>query len=136
MSPEWTKLAKSLVYYKSIKFYIMIKLKSYLAHLDKLKVVGGEDYSRSFKVETQAGDIADITYRVDTHVESHHPLTFQAILLVSIGGKNVFRWGSESGEENTIIVQWVSKKMDEVLAINRATERRVDAEFESFIVNA
>jgi hypothetical protein len=114
----------------------MIKLNSYLAHLDKLNVVGGEDYGKSFKVETQAGDIADITYRVDTHTESHHPLTFQAILLVSIDGKNVFRWGAESGEENKTIAQWVYKKMEEVLSINRATERRVHAEFESFIVKA
>jgi len=108
----------------------MKNLQYCLTHLDKLKVVGGEDYSKSFQVETQAREIADITYQVDTHVESHHPLTFQAILLVSIDGKNVFRWGAESREENKIIAQWVYKKMEEVLAINEATE------LESSVVSA
>jgi len=114
----------------------MKNLQDYLTHLDKLNVVGGESFSKSFKVETQSGDIADITYRVDTHEDVINPLTFQAILLVSIGGRNVFRWGSESGDENAVIVQWVSKKMREVLAINQATERRVEKEFDTFVMGA
>ena len=121
----------------------MKNLQDYLAHLDKLTVVGGEDYSKSFQVETQAGDIADITYRVDTHEETYgvNPdgspdnLTFQAILLVSVGGNNVFRWGSESGEENALIVQWVAKKMRMVLAINQATQSRVKQNFSTFVIN-
>jgi hypothetical protein len=122
----------------------MKNLQDYLAHLDKLTVVGGESFSKSFQVETQSGDIADITYRVDTHEETYgvNPdgspdnLTFQAILLVSVGGNNVFRWGADNGDENAVIVQWVAKKMRMVLAINQATQSRVEQEFASFVMSA
>ena len=114
----------------------MKNLQDYLTHLDKLNIVSGEDFSRTFQVETQSGDIADITYRVDTHEEAHHDLTFQAVLLVHIGEKNVFRWGAENCDENTIIVQWVAKKMRIVLDVNRTEENRVKREFANFIKEA
>jgi len=95
----------------------MEDVKELLAKLDGYKVISSDLTS----LELEGG--IKVSYRIATH-PSHSPMTFQAVLSVTLNDGYPFVWGCTDEEENSSVVKWFTKKDAKNGAINNDEKDR------------